>query len=111
MAATLRREERLRDARDFRRANRSGKRRVSRHFVAVVAASREPGAAKLGLAVSRRVGNAVARNRVKRRIREWFRQERGRLPQDTDWVLIARAGAAELPAPVARRELDELAAR
>jgi ribonuclease P protein component len=111
VAATLRRDARLRDGRDFRRVNRSGKRRVRRHFVAVVAASREPGAARLGLAVSRRVGNAVARNRVKRRIREWFRQEREHLPPETDWVVIARAGAAELSAGETRRELQELAAR
>lgn len=111
MAATLRREARLRDGRDFRRVNRSGTRRVRRHFVAVVAESREPGSARLGLAVSRRVGNAVARNRVKRRIREWFRREREHLPRETDWVLIARAGAAELSTEATRRELTELAGR
>jgi ribonuclease P protein component len=111
VASTLRREARLRDGRDFRRVNRSGKRRASRHFVAVIAPSREAGAAKMGLAVSRRVGNAVARNRVKRRIREWFRHERESLPRDTDWVLIARAGAAELAEPATRRELRELAGR
>lgn len=91
--------------------NRDGKRRASRHFVAVVAPSREAGAARLGLAVSRRVGNAVARNRVKRRIREWFREQRERLPRDTDWVLIARAGAAELAGTDTREELRALASR
>ena len=111
MAATLRREARLRDGRDFRRVNRGGKRRASRHFVAVVAPSREGGAPKMSLAVSRRVGSAVARNRVKRRIREWFRNDRASLPRDTDWVLIARAGAAELGASDTQRELRELGAR
>lgn len=61
--------------------------------------------------MSRRVGNAVARNRVKRRIREWFRQERESLPRDTDWVLIARAGAAEMATHATLRELRDLAAR
>ena len=111
MAATLRREARLRDGRDFRRVNRRGKRQATRHFVAVVAPARAPGAAHLGLAVSRRVGNAVARNRVKRRIREWFRHRREELPADTDWVLIARAGAAQLDARETRAELEELARR
>ena len=111
MAAELRRDARLRDGRDFQRVNRTGVRRASRHFVAVIAPAR-PGSApapRLGLAVSRRVGNAVARNRVKRRVREWFRQERASLALRTDWVVIARAGAAELDAAAVARELSELA--
>jgi len=113
MAERLRRSARLRDARDFQRVNRTGTRRAAEHFVAVVAASREsrePGA-RLGLAVSRRVGNAVARNRVKRRVREWFRRQRAALPPATDWVVIARPGAAGLDTGAVARELTELAAR
>jgi len=79
--------------------------------VAVVAPARAGDSAKLGLAVSRRVGNAVARNRVKRRVREWFRRSRARLPAGTDWVVIARQGAAELDAAAIASELGRLAAR
>jgi ribonuclease P protein component len=113
MAAELRRAARLRDARDFQRVNRTGTRRAGLHFVAVVAVSGPVPVARprLGLAVSRRVGNAVARNRVKRRVREWFRRERASLPAGTDWVVIARAGAAELGASEVARELSELASR
>jgi ribonuclease P protein component len=113
MAAGLRRAARLRDARDFRRVNRTGVRRAGPHFVAVVAPSgpKPVVSPRLGLAVSRRVGNAVARNRVKRRVREWFRRERASLPPSTDWVVIARAGAAELDAQEVARELSELASR
>jgi ribonuclease P protein component len=112
VAARLRRSARLRDARDFQRVNRSGARRASAHFVAVVTASMGPAPGpRLGLAVSRRVGNAVARNRVKRRVREWFRQARPALPPGSDWVVIARAGAAGLDARATARELAELAAR
>jgi ribonuclease P protein component len=53
----------------------------------------------------------VARNRVKRRVREWFRRSRAHLPHGTDWVVIARAGAAELDAATTARELAELAER
>lgn len=102
---------RLRDPRDFQRVNRTGVRRASVHFVAVVAPARGDEAPKLGLAVSRRVGNAVARNRVKRRVREWFRRARRELPPDTDWVVIARAGAARLDSRSLHAELAALAAR
>lgn len=46
--------------------------------------------------MSRRVGNAVVRNRVKRRIREWFRRERGSIVPAFDLVVIARPPAAAL---------------
>jgi ribonuclease P protein component len=113
MAAELRRAARLRDARDFSRVNRTGVRRAGPHFVAVVAASGPTPVTgpRLGLAVSRRVGNAVARNRVKRRVREWFRRERVSLPPGTDWVVVARAGAAALDAREVARELSGLASR
>jgi ribonuclease P protein component len=48
---------------------------------------------------------------VKRRVREWFRRERASLPARTDWVVIARAGAAELDSSEVAGELSELASR
>jgi ribonuclease P protein component len=45
---------------------------------------------------SRKVGDAVVRNRVKRRIREAFRAQRGLLPPGSDLVVIARPAAAAL---------------
>ncbi len=46
--------------------------------------------ARLGLSVSRRVGNAVVRNAWKRRLREAFRAVRGRLPAGQDFVVVVR---------------------
>jgi ribonuclease P protein component len=46
---------------------------------------------RLGLSVSRKVGNAVVRNRWKRRLREAFRLNRTALPQGVDLVVIPRA--------------------
>lgn len=66
--------------------------------------------------MSKRVGNAVIRNRIKRRVREVFRREiRSAMPAGTAMVVIARPGAAALSAYALRSELrtasDKLATR
>jgi ribonuclease P protein component len=49
---------------------------------------------RLGITVTRKVGNAVARNRIKRLVREVFRQHRARLPPGLDIVWVAKQQAA-----------------
>ena len=88
---------------DFRRVLSRGH-RVSCAELQLVGARAEGAATRLGLAVSRRVGRAVARNRLKRRLREIFRIHYRELPEGVDLVVIARPGAAEL-------ELAELRSR
>lgn len=67
------------------------------HFAAdkvlVIRARRNGSNSRLGLAVSRKVGNAVVRNRWKRRIREAFRLQQHELPTGLDIVVRPRKGA------------------
>jgi ribonuclease P protein component len=59
---------------------------------------------RLGLVVSRRVGGAVTRNRVKRLLRDWFRRHQAVLPQ-ADIIIAARKGAHTLSYPEVVEEL------
>ncbi len=57
---------------------------------------RSPRTARLGVTVSRHVGGAVVRNRIKRRVREIFRLHPAWFSTGLDYVLVARPGARTL---------------
>ncbi len=75
---------------------RAGRSHASRELVLYVFPRDGAGPPRLGLSVSRKVGGAVDRNRVKRLLREAFAAQAERLPPGSDVVVIARAGALRL---------------
>jgi len=66
------------------------------HFVVIAARQTPQLTARVGITVSRRVGNAVTRNRIKRWVREVLRQHIEWLPTGHDVVVIARRNATGL---------------
>ena len=91
-AGARRRRGRLSRSAEFERVYRQGRSKANRYLV-LYAFPREDRAGeepRLGLSVSRRVGGAVDRSRVKRVLREAFWQEAERLPEGSDYVLVAR---------------------
>jgi ribonuclease P protein component len=87
---------RLTRSADFDRVFRSGRSHAGRELVLYVFPRGEDGQPRLGLSVSRKVGGAVERNRVKRLLREAFAVESARLPEGTDAVVVARPDARSL---------------
>jgi ribonuclease P protein component len=98
--------ERLKRRTDFRAAA-SGVKAPGSAFVLQARRRAEEGAVRIGFTVSRQVGNAVERNRVRRRLREMVRLAgAGKLRAGHDYVLIGRRAALELPFGEMMRELD-----
>jgi len=89
---------RIRKRKDFVRIQRTGVRFQGRHLMLVALSSlptKEASRGRLGLTVSRKVGGAVVRNRVKRWLRASYRGCAFRLPVSVDAVAIARPSAAK----------------
>jgi ribonuclease P protein component len=81
---------------EFERVYRQGRSTANRHLVLYAFANESPDPPRLGLSVSRKVGGAVERNRLKRLLREAFARAEGRLRAGHDVVLVARPAASEL---------------
>ncbi len=88
---------------DFRRIYARGRSAVS-PCVVVYCRKNRLGCNRLGLTVSKKIGKAVVRNRIRRRLREIFRLNNGKLCQGYDLILVARTRA--LSADYHRLETD-----
>ena len=94
---------RLSRSAEFERVYRQGRSKANRYLVLYAfpreddgAPSGEEDGPRLGLSVSRRVGGAVDRTKVKRALREAFWSEAERLPAGSDYVVVARPDSRDL---------------
>jgi ribonuclease P protein component len=105
----LPRPQRLRSNQQFQRVYRSG--RSWAHPLAVLHVLPAPSGRRLGVSVSKKVGNAVTRNRVRRRIRAIARELLPTWRQGAEAVVVARAAAADAEFAALAQALSELSRR
>lgn len=92
---TFTKDDKIRKRQDFLRLSPDGYKAQNKEFIAIFKENQGV-CGRLGLTVSKRVGNAVKRNRTKRIVREYYRRNRHHLIKTIDINIIARQPVASL---------------
>lgn len=97
-------QARVRKRREFLHIQNAGRRVATRHFLVVYVRSGD-GPPRLGITVTKKIGNAVVRNRIKRAVREAFRSSAAALQRGASMVVIARDGSNRLTSNATAAEI------
>jgi ribonuclease P protein component len=90
----VKREQRLRSPADFQRVRQTARRGWPHPLLVLYVAPNELDGPRVGITVSGRVGKAVVRNKVRRRLREALRARFAQLPAGKDFLITARPASA-----------------
>ncbi len=107
----LPKSERILKRREYLHIQSRGRKLSSPSFLVfglVASPSDDAGPPRIGITVSRRVGGAVVRNRVKRLVREAFRHDKQQFPRGLTMVVVAKAAAAALQLAQVVQELKDI---
>ncbi len=97
-------KQRLLKRKDFVNLNQRGRRIYSKNFL-ILLKKNNLTFSRLGITVTKKIGKAVRRNRIKRLIREFFRLNKSRLPKGYDICIIARADVSKFKLQDIKKEL------
>jgi len=92
---TFTKADRIRRPGEYRTLSKNGKRHYSDHFI-IISRKNQIFRSRLGVTVSKKVGKAVTRNKIKRIIRETFRLNRSRLPEQVDMNVVAKVSSGKI---------------
>jgi ribonuclease P protein component len=102
---TFTKADRIRTSIEYRTLSKNGNRHYSDYFI-FISQENQVSRSRLGITVSKKVGKAVTRNRIKRIIREHFRLNRRLLPGRLDINIIARQSSGQIETAAIRDHLD-----
>ena len=105
-----RKTERITNKSRFKEIYDQGVWRSSQHFTTITCVNTQ-GIIRLGITVTKKVGNAVKRNKIKRLIREFFRLNKNLFPDKHDVVIMAKRNMPPLAYRQISDELKELFTR
>ncbi|WLR50863.1 ribonuclease P protein component [Bacillus tianshenii] len=92
----MKKDYRIKKNKEFQKVFKKGKSTANRQFVIYVLKRGDLEHFRIGLSVSKKVGNAVVRNRIKRYVRQAFLELKEDVHDQNDYVIIARNQAADL---------------
>jgi ribonuclease P protein component len=92
----MKKELRIKKNKDFQEVFKKGKSFANRQFVVYVLKKEGQDIFRIGLSVSKKLGNAVKRNQIKRYIRQTFLELQDEIHTGKDYVIIARKPAADM---------------
>jgi ribonuclease P protein component len=104
----MKKEFRVKKNKDFQEAFKKGRSFANRQFVVYAVEKEEQDFFRIGLSVSKKVGNAVTRNRIKRYIRQSVFELKNFMKTGVDYVIIARKPAAEMDFPEVKKSLTHV---
>lgn len=107
----MKREQRLRTPAEFAHVRELASRSWPHRLLVLYVAPNDLDRARVGITVSGRVGKAVARNRIRRRLREALRARVERIKKGQDILVIARPPSARATWPELTQALDILLSR
>ena len=92
----MRKEYRIKKNQEFQEVFKKGKSTANRQFVVYMLKKSDQEHFRIGLSVSKKMGNAVIRNQIKRYIRQAFHELEGEVLNVYDYIIIARKPAASM---------------
>jgi ribonuclease P protein component len=104
----MKKEFRVKKNKEFQEAFKKGKSVANRQFVVYVLKKPEQENFRIGLSVSKKIGNAVMRNQIKRYIRQSFHEFQDRVHTGNDYIIIARKPTADMGMDDIKKSLEHV---
>lgn len=104
----MKKELRIKKNKEFQQVFQKGKSFANRQFVVYVMKKEDQDTFRIGLSVSKKIGNAVKRNQIKRYIRQAFLEMKEEIKKGNDYVIIARKPTSEMGMHDVKKSLEHV---